>query len=122
VRAETAKSNKTRYVPLNAEAVKVLKAWKPETTADAAYVFPGKSDGEPLIEIKTAWSKLLTAATVASFRFHDTRHHFASRLVQNGVDLNTVRELLGHADIKMVLRYAHLSAEHKAAAVAKLGA
>ena len=37
-----------------------------------------------------------------------------------GVDLNTVRELLGHADIKMTLRYAHLAPEHKAAAVEKL--
>lgn len=37
-----------------------------------------------------------------------------------GVDFNTVRELLGHADIKMTLRYAHLAPEHKASAVAKL--
>jgi site-specific recombinase XerD len=37
-----------------------------------------------------------------------------------GVDLNTVRELLGHADIEMTLRYSHLAPEHKAKAVAKL--
>jgi site-specific recombinase XerD len=37
-----------------------------------------------------------------------------------GVDLNTVRELLGHRDIKMTLRYAHLAPEHKAAAVERL--
>jgi len=48
------------------------------------------------------------------------RHHFASRLVMASVDLNTVRELLSPADIKMTLRYAHLAPEHKAEAVAKL--
>jgi len=37
-----------------------------------------------------------------------------------GIDLNTARELLGHADIKMTLRYAHLAPEHKARAVARL--
>jgi site-specific recombinase XerD len=73
-------------------------------------------------DVKTAWSNVLEAAEVKNFRFHDLRHHFASRLVRAGVDLNTVRELLGHADLKMTLRYAHLAPEHLAAAVEKLAA
>jgi integrase len=120
VRAEDSKSGKARYVPLNAEAVKVLNAWKRDGAAATDFVFPGKTDGERLVEIKTAWAKLLTSANIAQFRFHDCRHTFASKLVQAGVDLNTVRELLGHSNILMTLRYSHLAPEHRAAAVAKL--
>ena len=48
-----------------------------------------------------------------------SRLHFALRLVMAEVNLNTVRELLGHADMSMTLRYAHLAPEHKANAVEK---
>ena len=119
VRGSGAKSGQTRHVPLNDGARDILKAWRTADVDPDAYIFPGR-DGARLTDIKTAWAKLLKDANVTKFRFHDTRHTFASKLVQAGVDLNTVRELLGHADIKMTLRYAHLAPEQKREAVAKL--
>jgi integrase len=112
VRAERAKNGHQRHVPLNTEALTVLSAWR-DQSADVGTVFTPA-------DIKTAWVNLLVKAKITNFRFHDLRHHFASRLVTKGVDLNTVRELLGHADIKMTLRYAHLGPDHLAAAVARL--
>jgi integrase len=118
VQGDTSKSGQTRHIPLNDEALSVLTAWH-QQTGGVGYLFPA-ADGGRLTSIKRSWSTLLTSAGITHFRFHDLRHHFASQLVMAGVDLNTVRELLGHADIKMTLRYAHLAPEHKAAAVAQL--
>jgi len=48
------------------------------------------------------------------------RHNFAGRPIMAGVDLNTAREPLGHSDLKMTLRYAHLAPEAKQRAVEEL--
>lgn len=114
VRPEHAKSGKQRHVPLNAEAMNVLRQWATQS-AGTGSVFG-------ITGMKSSWGKLLAEAKIQDFRFHDLRHHFASRLVMAGVDLNTVRELLGHADLVMTLRYSHLAPEHLAAAVEKLAA
>ena len=118
VRGGNAKSGKTRHVPLNSEAVLSLQRWK-QSAPSSEWVFPAKA-GNQLVSIKTSWHAVLRKAGTVDFRWHDLRHHFASRLVMVGVDLNTVRELLGHSDLSMTLRYAHLSPEHKADAVARL--
>ncbi|MGH8501999.1 MAG: tyrosine-type recombinase/integrase [Gammaproteobacteria bacterium] len=116
---KTAKRLKTRYVPLNREALDAITGWKAQQETADGLVFPGK-DGKPFNTTKTAWLGVLRNAQIKAFRWHDLRHHFASRLVMAGVDLNTVRELLGHSEIAMTLKYAHLAPEHKAAAVARL--
>jgi integrase len=120
LRGDTTKAAQTRYVPLNSIAATALTTWHAIATPQLdALVFPG-AENEPLDNIKTSWGALLKRAKITAFRFHDCRHHFASALVMRGVDLNIVRELLGHGDFKMTLRYAHLSPSHTAAAVAQL--
>ena len=114
-----AKSGHTRHIPLNDEAFAALVAWSNQTKG-TGLVFPSPVTGERLDNISTAWANLVNDAELIKFRFHDLRHSFASNLVMRGVDLNTTRELLGHANIEMTLRYAHLAPEHKAAAVALL--
>jgi integrase len=118
--AASAKNGQTRRVPLNREATDLLNRWhsqqggKPE-----AHVFAGQG-GARMARIDSAWRSLRKRASLGDCRLHDLRHHFASRLVQQGTDLNVVRELLGHSDITMVLRYAHLDPKNLAAAVERV--
>jgi site-specific recombinase XerD len=73
-----------------------------------------------MTRIDTAWASLTKLAGVKNFRLHDCRHHFASKLVQAGVDLYTVKELLGHSEIAMTERYSHLAPDNLRAAVDKM--
>jgi len=80
------------------------------------YVFCHEN-GERYDEVKRSFKSACRQAGIADFRFHDLRHTFASHLVMNGINLKTVQYFLGHKDIRMTLRYAHLSGEHLQAAV-----
>ncbi len=109
----------TRHIPLNKEALETLTEWRKQQPKSDKLVFPSK-DGGVFDNVQTSWEKLRVEADIKTFRWHDMRHHFASRLVMNGVPLNTVRELLGHTNLDMTLRYAHLAPEQKENAVATL--
>ncbi len=85
-------------------------------TPDSPWVFC-KKNGERYGNVRKAFEGARKRAGITDFRFHDLRHTFASHLVMAGVDLKTVQQLLGHKSFKMTLRYAHLSPEHKKAAL-----
>lgn len=116
VAGDTAKSGRTRVIPMNQEAHRILSASK---GAADDYVFPGEK-GARLTTIKTAWRALLKDANISGFRLHDVRHSFASKVKRSGADLYTVQRLLGHSSPVMTQRYAHLQPDDLRAAVEKV--
>lgn len=115
-----AKNSENRVVPMNSTVHGVLATLRGRMdTADTGFVFT-RLDGRDRLAVDYISHLFLEAAKkagISDFRFHDLRHAFASRLVMKGVDFKTVQELLGHKDIRMTLRYSHLSRDHKKQAV-----
>jgi site-specific recombinase XerD len=70
--------------------------------------------------INRSWRNVSKAAKLADFKFHDLRHSFASKLVQSGVDLYAVKELLGHSELSMTEKYSHLAPDNLRAAVERV--
>ena len=112
------KNNEKREIPMNDAVITALI--KVKKNPESQYIFCGKN-GKPFQNIRKSFFTALKNAGIINFRFHDLRHTFASQLVMSGVDLNTVRELLGHKSLEMTLRYSHLSPDHKKRAVDILG-
>ncbi|MBI2060177.1 MAG: site-specific integrase [Nitrospirae bacterium] len=100
------KNNTVRIVPMTDEARECLSKKPHHIKSDLVFFNP---EGKELDNFKLSWASALKRAGLEGFRFHDLRHTYASWLAINGVDILTIKELLGHKDIKMTLRYAHLS-------------
>ena len=113
------KNHETRYIPINALVRETLLALPRNITGgkSISFVF-AKSTGEGLKSIRNGFEAAVKRAEIGKhIRFHDLRHTFASHLVMRGVDLRTVAKLMGHRDIRVTMRYAHLAPEHLQAAV-----
>ncbi len=111
------KNYEKRTLAMNSSVRKALFGVR--KTANSPYIFCNKK-GKPLRDVKKSFHTALRKAGIVNFRFHDLRHTFASQLVMIGIDLNTVRELLGHKSLQMTLRYAHLSPFYRKQSVEKL--
>jgi len=112
-----AKSNESRVIPMNKTLHEALLTLSQNTKGE--YVFSDKY-GRPYGDVKKGFSSALKRAGIEDFRFHDLRHTFGSHLVMRGVDLRTVQQVMGHKDIKMTIRYSHLSPEYVQEAMERL--
>jgi len=115
------KNKKALAIPLNAEAIAVLRRQEDKHPARVFTYQPPAKEGEdprdpqPVKDANTqAWKKALKRAGIENFRWHDLRHTWASWHVQSGTPLQVLQELGGWNSYEMVLRYAHLSAGHLA--------
>jgi integrase len=109
---DTSKNGEGREIPINATLRAQLEELALNNVDGHRFVFHEK-DGKPYDSVKRSFKTACDGAKIKDFHFHDLRHTFASQLVMAGVDITTVKELLGNKDIKMTLRYAHLAPSHK---------
>lgn len=116
IHPDQAKARKAIPVPLNAEAVLLIRK---QIGKHPTHVFC--YHGHPILQVSTkAWYKALDRAGIEDFRWHDLRHTWASWHVQNGTPLFALQELGGWESPEMVRRYAHLAADHLAPYADKL--
>lgn len=109
------KSNKKRKIPLAKSLKKILLKLKKYT--DNEYVFINPATGKRYVDIKKSFNHAVKSSGLKKFRFHDLRHTFATRLIEKGIDIVVVKELLGHASISTTMIYVHSDAERKARAI-----
>lgn len=112
------KNGSSRTVHLNSAAQQVLEELlerrsDEEHTGASLYVFPSRSGTRKghIFDLRKPFARACKAAGIKNFRVHDLRHTFASLAVSSGADLYVVQKLLGHKDIAMTQRYAHLAAD-----------
>jgi len=116
--AQDAKSGKARSVPMSPALFKTLRDL--HASSNSEHVFINPETGRPYVEIKRSFATACRGAGIKC-RIHDLRHTFASWAVETGCDLVTLKDLLGHSSLAMVLRYAHPGEETRRRAVAKVG-
>ena len=114
---KTVKGGKDVHIPLSFTLKEALLSYRKSLKVLSPFVLPGRVPGEPLKDVKWSFHAALDRAKITDFRFHDLRHTFASHFLMRTKDIKALQEILGHGDMKMTMRYAHLLKEHLTAAM-----
>ncbi|QNE90298.1 site-specific integrase [Corynebacterium incognita] len=118
-RPKTATSK--RLVPLSASVAAALALWQKECGRDAGLVW--QNSGKPIdnADDNRAWRELCKRAGVRVMRLHSARHTMVSRLLDEGVDAEVIRQIAGHSTVLSTRRYMHLSQDAAREALERLG-
>lgn len=114
---EVTKTGRRREVPLTGLALQLLRARRGalEPTGrinEDSLLFPGLRKHHKYTQLRGVWTKVLEAAEIRNFKFHDLRHSAATYLLKHDVALSYVSKLLGHARLEQTSRYAHVIDEN----------
>ena len=108
-----------RQIHLSEKAKAILKARIERF--DGVFLFPqNEKDGRNHVKTLDVFHRRAINKLGFKFRLYDCRHTFATRALESGIDLLTLASLLGHANLKMVMRYAHPSKERKRDAIRQM--
>ena len=125
------KTNTSRQIPINDTLDELFKGIRKRQKVGAEYVFTysqkqkdkgflraiNPEEGTRINNVQVSFTNALRRADIKDFHFHDLRHTFASHMIMRGASLKEVQEILGHANLTMTMRYAHLSQESKKKAI-----
>jgi integrase len=100
------KSGKPRTISLNNAAVDLISSLP--SRGESQWLFPSPRTGKPCPALYYPWERVRKRAGLTDVRLHDLRHSYASNLVNGGVSLYVVQQLLGHTNPRTTQRYAHL--------------
>ncbi len=104
------KTDKPRTIPLSTRAVNALRE---QSGPSGSVVFLLEPELFQITKgtLYNQFQKVLSAAGIVDFRFHDLRHEATSRLFEKGLNMMEVASITGHEDLKMLKRYTHIRPE-----------
>jgi integrase len=111
------KNGESKRLPLVPAAMDELRGLEGKP---GALVFPSRTKPDVPYHFEKVWQDALKAAKIKKFRFHDLRHTCASYLAQNGATLLEIADVMGHRQLVMVKRYAHLTVASKTSLVNRI--
>ena len=117
IKVRISKSRRFRIVPMSEKLATQLAKHPRHITSTLVF---HNANGSAWKDVRGGFKSVFIRADISPIRIHDMRHSFISNLVASGIDLRTVKELAGHANIQTTMKYAHLAEGQTHRAIASL--